>query len=246
MPTEAPQALVRYESQDGVATITISRPSKKNAINAALADDLEAAWLRFDQGEDRVAVVVGFGDTFSAGADIKDPPLRGYGFIPNVGVPTDKPIIAAVEGWCIGAALIMVQHADLCVASDSARFGYPEPRMGLSRGLISGLASRLAHKHAIEIMLLGEDISSAEMHRMGLVNKVVQNGESLATAQTWADKIGSFDSGLVQFLKRGVGSVVPKSPGEISEHTKWEANQLPGNIRVAEGDLEAFNASDGR
>ncbi|MGE0798270.1 MAG: enoyl-CoA hydratase/isomerase family protein [Lautropia sp.] len=229
--------LVTYTSADGVATLTLSRPEKLNAVNPALALALEAAWRRFVASDDRVAVLTGAGTrSFTVGADLKDPPLvTGYGYVPGIGVQVDKPIVAAVCGWCIGVGLVLAQQSDLCVASDDAMFQYPEGRMGVGRGLLGGLAARIPHKIAVEMMLLGERVPAARMLQYGFVNRVVPAAEVLATAQAMARSIAQLDGRVSSYFKHSLLACVPRSPGEIAEHTRWITDQLPGNASWSAG-----------
>ncbi|MCO5089510.1 enoyl-CoA hydratase/isomerase family protein [Bosea sp. (in: a-proteobacteria)] len=223
--------LVTYESQDGVAVITLSRPEKLNAFNPALALALEAAWKRLAASDDRVAVLTGAGSkAFTAGADLKDPPLvTGYGYVPNIGVEVDKPIIAAVRGWCIGVGVVLVQQADLCVASDTTFFRYPEGRIGVGRGLLGGLAARIPHKIAVELMMLGQDVSAERMLQYGFVNSVTPSEDVLPTAMEWARILAEQDGSVTRYFKQSLLAVLPKSPGEVAERTRWINDQLPGN-----------------
>ena len=101
---------VTYESRDGVALITINRPERLNALNEAVIQGLRNAWQRFESSDDRVAVLHAAGDrAFSVGADIKDPPAEMWQGVPSVGVGVSKPVFAAVHGWCIGGAYVIVQ-----------------------------------------------------------------------------------------------------------------------------------------
>ena len=82
---------IRYESVNGIATITIDRPAKRNALTSAMCEDLHAAWRRFADGDDRVAILTAAGnDVFTAGADLNDPPPRFWQAVPNLGVPVSK------------------------------------------------------------------------------------------------------------------------------------------------------------
>ncbi len=130
------EAVVTYRSRDRIAIITINRPEKRNVLTHEVGEGLRAAWLRLNEADDRVGVLTGAGDkAFSAGADLGDPP-EVWRFTPGIGVAVEKPIIAAVDGWCIGGAVVLVQFCDLCVATERARFCYPEAKVGLSGGLI--------------------------------------------------------------------------------------------------------------
>ena len=225
---------VMYESRDdGVAVLTISRPDKLNSINLEIAEQLEAAWRRFSATpEDKVAVLTGEGArSFTAGADLADPPRKGYGYVAGVGVQVTKPIVCAVSGWCIGVGMALVQFADLCVAGESAVFYYPEPQLGITRGLMGALAARIPHKIAMEVMLLGEKVPAERMLAYGLVNRLVPDGEVLATAIAMATRIAATDGAVNEMLKYCVAQTVPRGPGEITEHLRWLGDQIAGNAR---------------
>src|SRR5499426_3010770 len=124
--------LVRYESADRVATSTMDRGSVHNALNNALCTELREAWLRFRDSDDRVAVLASSEDAyFSVGADVKDFPVIMWHAVPGLGVALDKPVIAATSGWVVGGGFVLVQMADLCVASETTRFIYPEAKIGI-------------------------------------------------------------------------------------------------------------------
>ena len=104
---------------DLTTLIAINRPERRNAICAKTAIELQQAFADFDRSDQRVAVITGSGnDAFSAGADISDLPEL-WRCIPTVGITTEKPIIAAVAGYCVGGALVMAMMSDLLVAAES-------------------------------------------------------------------------------------------------------------------------------
>ncbi len=223
-------ATVGYESVDDVAILTMSRPAKLNSINSAMAVALEEAFRRFDSSTDKVAVLRGDGDrAFTAGADLADPPLGGYGYVPNIGVTVRKPYICAISGWCIGVGLAILQQADLAVATETARFRYPEPDLGITRGLMASLVSRIPHKIVVELVLAGNDMDAPTLHRYGLLNAVTTDEELMPTAMALAARIAGHDGGLNVFLKECIDQTLPKGPGEVAERTRWLGNQLPGN-----------------
>ncbi|MGW4398035.1 enoyl-CoA hydratase/isomerase family protein [Amycolatopsis nivea] len=236
---------VRYESDDGIAVITLERPGKLNAINQAAAAALEQAWHRFDEGPDSVAVLTGAAGAFTAGVDVTDPP-QDSAWAPNLGVTTTKPIVLAVDGWCIGAGMILLQQADLCVATRSSRFRYPEARLGLSRGMATGLAAKIPHKIAMEILLLGRVTTAEELYRAGLVNAIAEEGGALATAREWAAEIAAADQDVVRYLKEGVLATLPRGPGEAAEQARSRAARLPGNQRLLAGKLTAADLKENR
>src|ERR1700749_4081851 len=139
-------SLVRYESKDHVATITMDRASAHNALNNALVNELRATWLRFRDSDDRVAVLCSCEEKeFCVGADVGDLPSDMWHAVPGLGVDLDKPVIAATSGWVVGGGVVFVQMADLCFASEPTGFSYPEVRIGTTAGGISSLVSRLPH-----------------------------------------------------------------------------------------------------
>src|SRR4051794_14365671 len=128
-------SVVSVEERGPVSIISINRPEKLNAINKAVAIELQDAFAAFDGSSQRAAILTGAGGrAFSAGADVTDLPEL-WRCVPTVGIVTDKPIIAAVAGWCIGGGLVMAMMCDLLVATDSAKFSYPEGKVGITGGM---------------------------------------------------------------------------------------------------------------
>src|ERR1700749_58034 len=115
--------LVRYESADHVATITMDRTSKHNALNNALCDELREAWLKYRDSDDRVAVLTSSEEAyFFVGADVGDLRVNMWHAVPGLGVELDKPVIAATSGWVVGGGFVLVQMAELCIASETPAF----------------------------------------------------------------------------------------------------------------------------
>lgn len=207
--------VVGYEVHGAVALITIQRPEKLNAINKQVALDLQAAWQRFEASEERVAVLTGAGErAFSAGADISDLPEL-WRAMPGIGAPVEKPVIAATNGHCIGGAVVLVQLCDLCIAAQGTRFSYPEARMGFTGGMIAGLAGRIPHKVAMEMMLMARPMTAARAYEVGFVNAVVPDGAQVETALAWAAEMAEYAPLVLRTLKRFVNNdVLPKGPSE--------------------------------
>ena len=156
--------IVLYDSQDNIATITLNRPDKLNALSNTLVGELRDALIHFEASEDRVAVLTGAGErAFTAGADLRDPPRDPelWECMPGVGVPLTKPTIAAVAGHCVGGGVCLVEFCTLAVAADNADFSYPEAQLGFCGGLIAGLAVRIPYKVAMELMLTGVHMKAA-------------------------------------------------------------------------------------
>ena len=207
--------VVGYEARDRVALITIQRPGKLNAISAQVALDLQAAWERFEAGEERVAVIAGEGDNFSAGADVNELPEL-WRCIPTIGARVEKPVIAATSGYCIGGAIVLVQMCDLCIAAESTSFIYPEAKLGFTGGMIAGIAGRIPHKVAMELMLLGGPMSAQRAYEIGFINRVVPNGEQIEVAMEWAQELAGYSPRVLRTLKRFVTEqVLPQGPSEL-------------------------------
>ena len=172
MPTTS---AITYAAANGIAVITLNREAAMNRMDNSLMDGLHAAWKRFmATPEDRVAVLTGAGTkAFCAGADLQNPPRGLYHGVPGIGVAVDKPVIAAVAGWCVGGGMVLTTMCDLMIAADNARFTYPEVKVGFSGGLITNLVTRIPHKIAMELLLLGETIDAKRAYEVGYVNKVV-------------------------------------------------------------------------
>lgn len=151
-------SVVEVETKGAVSIIRINQPAKLNAISSRVAIELQEAFQAFDRSEQRVAILSSVGDrAFSSGADVTDLPEL-WRCVPGVGFRTEKPIIAATTGWCVGGGIVLVMMCDMMVSTASTIFYYPEAKLGLTGGMISSLASRMPHKLAMEIMLLGTKV----------------------------------------------------------------------------------------
>ena len=193
---------VLYERRDHVATITYNRPGALNAVNGELRRDLNAAFARFrDEEEAWVGIVTGAGRAFCAGADLRDgqgstgefpgtfwekPTLNSF----ESGWEIHKPVIAAVNGHCLGYGLTLVTWCDFVLASDRATFGYPEVRLGIPAivGAIR-LPQRIAWPDAMELLLTGETVDAERARHMGLVWRVVAHDHLLDEARALADRL---------------------------------------------------------
>ena len=178
--------LVKVESSDGITTITMTRADKRNALSQALCDELYDAYRGFEAGGDQVAILQADGPAFCVGADLKDPPSAMWKAVPDVSHKLSKPVIAATQGWVIGGAICMVMTCDLMVSAETTKFMYPEAKVGVFGGLMPGIVSRMPHKVAMELLLLGEEISAKRAYDVGFVNKVVPLGEERKEARRMA------------------------------------------------------------
>ena len=207
-------SVVTTEQRGPVTIIRINRPEKMNAISSAVAVELQQAFEAFDASDQRVAILSSVGDrAFTAGADVTDLPEL-WRCIPTVGIKTDKPIIAATSGWCIGGGIVMAMMCDLMVSTESTVFYYPEAKLGVTGGMISSLASRMPHKLAMEMMLLCSKVSAQRAYEVGFVNRVVPNGQHETEALSMANEMLDSAPLVIGALKRLVSEVMPIGPVE--------------------------------
>lgn len=171
----------------GIATILIDRPAKLNAMDHAHYRQLSRAWVEVrDNPEIRVAIVTGAGDkAFSVGADLKSFTTArgelGETWMPqrdmllNRGLEVFKPVIAAVNGYCLGGGMTLLMATDIRIASETATFGLTEVKRGLiaANGGTQRVLKQLPHAIAMELLLTGRSFDAQEALRWGLVNRVV-------------------------------------------------------------------------
>lgn len=213
MATGLAQEVVLYEKRGHTAYVTLNRPEALNALNREVQQGLKTAWDQVEEdNEIRVAILTGTGRAFSAGADLKTmeggapsrvPQLtRNMGPGPSVSQVT-KPVIAAINGYCLAGALELATACDLRIASDRAQFGSPEVKWNV---LHSYGALRLPHAIpmavAMEMLLTGEFIDAQRALAVGLVSRVVPHDELLPTCEELADKIASNGQLAVRITKR--------------------------------------------
>lgn len=233
-------AQITIEQHGKVTLFTINRPARKNAICKDTALELQAGFAEFDASEQRVAVITGSGnDAFSSGADVSNLPEL-WRCIPGSGFTTDKPIIAATAGWVVGGALVLTMMCDLIVAAENTRFSYPEARLGFTGGMIAGLAARIPHKAAMDLMLLGRPMGAERAHGIGLVSDVVPTGQQVEVAMEQAQTLAASAPLVLATLKRFVNQhVLPKSPSEAMSETIRQLNVVRESADTKEG-MAAF------
>ena len=226
-------------NDDGTTVIAINRPDRRNAICAQTAIELQQAFATFDKSSQKVAVLTGSGDeAFSGGADVTDLPEL-WRCVPTVGIATEKPVIAAVGGWCVGGALVVAMMCDLLVAAENAKFSYPEARLGFTGGMIAGLAARIPHKIAMELILLCRVFDVKRAYEAGLVNEVVPVGQQVNAALAMAREMTGMSPMVLTTLKRFVvEGVLAQGPSERMAR----AGRDLGLVRDSEDASEALAA----
>ena len=194
-----------YEKREHLAVVTLNRPEVLNALHPAASAELSGVWDDFAADDDLwVAIFTGAGRAFSAGNDLKataaasrgegapNPPRveTGFGGITSR-YDLFKPVIAAVNGWAMGGGFEMALACDIIVAAEEARFGLPEPRVGLVAGAggMHRLPRQIPLKRAMGMMLTAKPIEAQEAYSLGLVNEVVPLDRLMPTAERWASEI---------------------------------------------------------
>ena len=234
------QKVLVENNADGITLITINRPERRNAICAETALMLQKAFQDFERSStQRAAVLTGAGnEAFSGGADTGNFPEL-WRCIPTVGFETTKPIVSAVAGWCVGGALVLSMMCDLTVAAENAKFSYPEARLGFTGGLIAGLAARIPHKVAMEMMLLCRILDPQRAYTIGLVNEVVPTGQQVPVALKMARELTEFSPLVLKTLKRFVTEgVLAHGPSEQS----GRAQRALCEVKESEDAVEAASA----
>ena len=227
---------ITIEEHGKVTLFTINRPQRRNAICKDTALELQAGFAEFDASDQRVAVITGCGnDVFSAGADVTNLPEL-WRCIPGSGITTEKPIIAATAGWVVGGALVLVMMCDLVVAAENTKISYPEARVGFTGGMIAGLAARIPHKVAMDIMLLGRTVEAKRAYEVGLVSEITPVGKQVEVALQQADELARSAPLVLAAVKRFVNQyVMPKGPSEMMAEALRQLNAVNQSRDAEEG-----------
>jgi len=205
------------EDHGPVRLLVINRPDKLNAINGELSAALVAA-LAEAAADDSVAalVVAGEGRAFSAGADMKEAAAhagqsqrsavqgsgRSTGLF-DAFLNIDKPVVAAVSGFALGAGCGIAISCDLVVAEESSIFGYPEVKRGLAATAVTPtVVAQVGRKTASELLLLCENLTGEQAVARGLANKLVKDGEARAAALEVAATLAGFNHDALWATKR--------------------------------------------
>jgi enoyl-CoA hydratase/carnithine racemase len=240
----------------GYAVLTLNRPDKRNPLSEETLAALTDAFARFEKRKDiRAIVVAANGPVFSAGHDLKEmsahrtDPDRGRAYFEDILtrcatmmkaiIALPQPVIAAVEGVATAAGCQLVASCDLAVAGEEARFATPGVHIGLfcSTPMVA-LSRNLSRKHAMEMLLLGETVRAEDALRIGLVNRVVAEGEALAQAEVMARTIASKSPLTVSIGKRAF-----YEQAEMTlEHAYHHASRVMVENMLARDAEEGINA----
>lgn len=222
---------------EGVRTLTLNRPAKRNALDTTLIDLLHRALDEAESAGDVAALLLaGAGPMFCAGADLGEfkgagedatPALqrrteRSAGLLARV---TDfpKPVVAAVHGGAIGAGAALALACDFTVFGEGARLSYPEVRHGMVGAIVqANLAGQLGYRRAFELLALGEPLSASVAAAWGLVNRVVPDAQLETEALAVARRLAAIDPAVIRetkaLLRRGSESSLAAA---LADGVQW-------------------------
>ncbi|MCY3887630.1 MAG: enoyl-CoA hydratase-related protein [Chloroflexi bacterium] len=227
--------MIRTEVDGPIVTLTLDRPEKMNSLSPAMFSELARFWPEFEADESlHVAIVTGTGRAFSSGRDLvrtnaaQDERERYDGADPDAPFAIDqisKPVIAAINGWCLAAGFALALACDLRIISEGARIGSVAPRRGLlsAAGQAQRLVRYVPFGLALELLLRGNHIDAHEAHRIGLVNAVVPPDQLQSTARAWAEEIASNAPLSVRYNKRAAYEGGLSSNGAFQRGLEIEA-----------------------
>lgn len=205
---------VLYEVKDRIAYIKLNRPAKMNAFNLEMSAALRDTWTRFENDPDaQVAILSSTSKDFSAGVDLTDGDRKGskpwmyHEAYPRNGRTMFKPIVGAIQGYALGQGyLIAVTGCDITIAADTAIFGYPESKAGVSQ-IPPEYVPYMPFKIALEFMLLswkgGELMDAKRAHEVGLVNRVVPESQLMDEAVRFAELLKRVPPLFIKSVKYG-------------------------------------------
>src|SRR2546421_12588986 len=236
MPPKGKAAMsdvVLTEAQGRVLLITLNRPDAMNAINSELADGVLAAVEQLS-GDDGLSagVLTGAGRGFCAGMDLKAFAKDGLptGFMPFIQSGSQKPLIAAVEGFALSGGLRIAVSCALIWAARGVKLGIPEVTVGLfaAAGGLLRLPSRLPYAVAMELALTGDPITAEQAHEYGLVSRLTEKGRAVEVAMALAERIARNAPLAVSASKQ----LVRQAQG-VTEPEFWELQKsfVPGVFR---------------
>jgi enoyl-CoA hydratase/carnithine racemase len=239
---------IRTATVNGVATIEIARPEKKNALTAAMytamSDAIEAACA---DAAVRSILITGQPGIFTSGNDLEDfmqrPPLGEDSpvirFMKTL-ADCEKPVVAAVTGGAVGIGTTMLLHCDLVYVSDEARLAMPFVSLGLVPEYASSLLfpQLIGHVKSVEHLLLGDPFTGERAVEMGLANAVLPAGEVANHARRMAERFNALPPGAVRDSKRLMKSA---QKSLVEQHVKEEAAIFGSRLRSPEA-MEAFQA----
>lgn len=242
---------IEFKKDGHTAHVKLNRPQGLNAITQEMDDLLLQAWTEINDDPDIWTVVLSAeGEkAFCIGADVSGGAERKTrmalaGGLTGIGGPLvklKKPLIAAVQGFCVGGGFELAMCADIIIAAETAQFGLPETKVGIigECGVVHRAVRQLPHHIAMAMILTGDRIKADAAERYGLVNEVVPYADLAATAQTWADKINAASPLANQAAKVAALDRLGH-PLEVALMSKFEEiEQYAASADKREGELAA-------
>jgi len=202
---------VEYEKDGPIARVRLNRPDKLNAMNAEMHAELGRVWSNFrDDPALRVAILSGNGRCFSAGADLSSgAPTETYvytGDFPDISQTQGlyKPIIAAMHSHVVGYGMWIAMDADIRIATEDVTFWLPEPQWGIATIPAAWFPKIMPWAIASELLLLAERVTAERAREVGIVNRVVPDGELMAEADKIAERLCELSPTAVQGMKESM------------------------------------------
>ncbi|GGY50486.1 enoyl-CoA hydratase/isomerase family protein [Parvularcula lutaonensis] len=227
---------VVVEKRDGILHARLNRPEKKNAMTEAMYARLAECFREADSdSEVRVLLLSGEGDSFTSGNDLStfaavaamkmDKNARPAVLdLIQAGIESTTPVVAAVEGWCVGIGATMMLHTDFIYAGEDAKFHMPFTSLGAvpEAGASRLLPRRFGRQRAAEMLILSEVISAEKAHRWGLITDVTENGAAYAMAKQTAERICELPPESVRETK----ALMREDLEDILPHTVYELEKF--------------------
>ncbi|MGZ9812568.1 enoyl-CoA hydratase-related protein [Pseudoroseicyclus sp. H15] len=219
-------SLIKADTSDEVATLTLNRPDAMNALSRPMLAELGEALQEADADEDvRCIILTGSDKAFAAGADVAEMAEMGFAeaYLADLYGPEAqriarirKPIIAAVAGYCLGGGCELAMMCDTIVAADSAKFGQPEINLGIIAGMggTQRMARAIGKAKTMDMHLTGRMMEADEAERSGLVSRVVPARELMETARKMALKIAEKSQVAAMAAKEAVNASFETSLAE--------------------------------
>ncbi|HPE48233.1 MAG TPA: enoyl-CoA hydratase-related protein [Hyphomonas sp.] len=240
---------ITFEHSDRIALVTINRPDSLNALNQEVMAEVADAFSRIDRNKDiAVSVLTGEGRAFAAGADIKEMQPQTFSdmYVDDFFGLWDrfaacrKPVIAAVNGFALGGGCELAMMCDLIIASEKAKFGQPEIKLGVTPGMGGSirLTKAVGKAKAMDMVLTGRMIDAAEADRIGLVSRVVPHEALMDEAKAAAKEIAAYSIPSLMAAKEMVGRALELP---TTEGVKFERRLFQGLFGTAD-QKEGMNA----
>ncbi|WP_330633009.1 enoyl-CoA hydratase/isomerase family protein [Halocatena halophila] len=240
---------VEYDSQTGVGHITLDRPDSLNALSEQLSAEIVEALKSLEtQGDSsdrglRVVVIEGAGEkAFCAGADINGfssanegerSERRAHEFIPEFPVP----VVAKIDGYCLGGGFELALSCDLRLASDRSTFGFPEVDLGLLPGAggVQFVTKLCGPAVAMELAMTGEHVAADWVHEKGLINRIYDSEEFDESVDSFVASLAEQAPLAVQAIKRSARTAVNTSRQEGRRYDRQQFNSLLNTEDFEEG-----------